>query len=46
MSNNSTSRMLKYGNDCKNDNDCESKVCEMTYKNAKPTGRKCVKQKL
>jgi len=46
MANNSTSINLKYGNECKIDDDCESKICEMTYKNGKADGRKCVKQAL
>ena len=46
MANNSTSVNLKYGDGCKIDDDCESKICEMTYKNGKADGRKCVKQAL
>ena len=46
MSNNSTSINLKYGGDCENDKNCDSNICEMTYKYGKPMGRKCVKQKL
>lgn len=46
MANNSTSVNLRYGEDCKLDDDCESKICEMTYKNGKADGRKCVKQAL
>ena len=34
--------MTSYGKKCKEDNDCYSKICEMTYKNKKPDTRRCV----
>lgn len=38
--------MVKYGKNCKYDDDCKSEICEMTYSNSgRPIGRKCVIQK-
>ena len=34
--------MTTYGKTCKEDNDCYSKICEMTYKDKKPDTRRCV----
>ena len=36
--------IIQYGKECKDDDDCETKVCEMTYDNAteKPKGRFCL----
>lgn len=34
--------MTSYGKKCKYDNDCYSKICEMTYNNKKPITRRCV----
>ena len=37
--------MVKYGKECKQDSDCSSKICEMTYTDTgRPIGRKCVIQ--
>jgi uncharacterized membrane protein YqaE (UPF0057 family) len=35
---------IEYGEECEDNNDCESKVCEMTYdkENNNPIGRKCI----
>ena len=39
--------MVKYGDPCNRDNDCSSKLCEMTYsKNGYPDTRKCVIQQI
>ena len=34
--------MTGYGKKCKENKDCSSKICEMTYKNSKPDTRRCV----
>jgi len=34
--------MTNYGKKCKVNNDCSSKICEMTYKNNEPDTRRCV----
>ena len=34
--------MVNYGSPCKNDSECPSKICEMTYKNRVPDTRRCV----
>jgi len=38
--------MVNYGKECKKDDECKSKLCEMTYVNGAPDTRRCVIQQL